>query len=133
MKFAAQIVFILLTVTVAFLSCGSHKQTGISGMPPEIPIPKELADWLLPILEGELDHFPSESRIAQIEIDTPEQAYSELRKLYPEKAKRVDCWSLTREYFVFSLGFETGGKCTYLSVLYVPKDGKQFRYFWPHT
>jgi hypothetical protein len=88
---------------VACVKSQSHEAQNVT-LPPKIPIPEPMFEILKDVINKSPDsYFPSESKIADIDIHTPEEAYRQLTILYPEKTKMVECWIELNNYFrVFS-------------------------------
>jgi hypothetical protein len=103
-------------------------------LPPKRPIPEPMLKILKDVISSSPDsYFPSKSKIAKIDIHTPEEAYRQITILYPEKTKMVECWTVLNNHFIFSLGQTEKMKNAYLYILYVPIGGRKFGYYWPHT
>ena len=118
---------------IACVKSQSHEAQNVT-LPPKIPIPEPMFEILKDVINKSPDsYFPSESKIADIDIHTPEEAYRQLTILYPEKTKMVECWIELNNYFIFSLRRTDKIKNAYLYILYVPIGGRKFEYYWPHT
>lgn len=104
-------------------------------LPTKIAIPEPSYNMLNNIVntENSQEYFPSESKNADVDVQTPEEAFKQLKKLYPDKGKKVECWAEFNKHFVFSLRVSDEVKNSYLYILYVPIGGRKFSYFWPHT
>ena len=130
--------FLLLTLIISLIgACTDNsidKKEAIM-LPPNKAVPEASREMLNSLIgtEDPQDHFPSQSKTANLDINTPEEAYSQLLKLYPEIGKKVECWTEFNNHYVFSLEVSEEIKNAYLYVVYVPIGGRKFSYFWPHT
>lgn len=124
---------LLLCTLIACANGQSHDAQNVS-LPPRMAIPAPMSDILKDVIDKSPGaYFPTESKIAEIDIHTPEEAYRQITILYPEKAKMVECWTELNHHFIFSLGKSSNIKNAYLYILYVPIGGRKFAYYWPHT
>jgi hypothetical protein len=126
------LIFLFCTLMTCAKNQPNESQT--MTLPPKIPIPEPMHKILKDVISSSPDsYFPSKSKIAEIDVHTPEEAYRQITILYPEKAKMVECWTVLNNHFVFSLGQTKKIKNAYLYILYVPIGGRKFGYYWPHT
>lgn len=130
-------VFLLLLVSNFIFACkeGSIENIEKNILPPKIEVPEPSVEILNGVIttENAQDYFPAESKTANVDINSPEEAFLQLKKLYPEKGKKVECWTEFNNHFVFSLQVGNELKNAYLYILYVPVGGRKYSYFWPHT
>jgi hypothetical protein len=124
-------VFVVWALLLAPLGC--ERPPGPAPLPPELPIPEDLAEFLsgvvVPGSDFEYDD-PEMRRETSRPVTSAVQAYHELLDLYPRLGNLVQGWTEFEGHYVFSLappGLE------YTVILYVPIGGREIRYFQPHT
>lgn len=132
-----QVIILLLSVVCSFTACSKDQlsETGNKMLPKEIDIPEAMREMLNSIVGVETadDYFPSESKIADTDVQSPQEAFNQLVQLYPDRAKKIECWTKFNNHYVFSLRYEDKIRHAYLHILYVRIGGRKFSYFSPHT
>lgn len=60
---------------------------------------------LVDVVQDSINYFPRMTRNCDSPVSTPEEAWEELRKLYPGyQDNQLHCWTEYSGYFCFSLG-----------------------------
>lgn len=92
---------------------------------------------IIDVVLDSLNYFPQKTRKSDLSITSPDLAWKELRRLYPEfEDKEFNCWAEYHGYYVFSLNCnsnERKRKCSFICMIYIPIGGNEFWYFVPHT
>jgi len=124
-------VFVAWALLLFLLGC--PRLPDPASLPPEQPIPEDLAEYLSELVFAASDFdedTPSLRRRASQPVTSAAQAYAEILDLYPRLGPLVGCWTEFDGHYVFSLappGLE------YTVILYVPIGGREIRYFQPHA
>lgn len=98
---------------------------------------KQLNDILksnLSVVDDGIEYMSHYTKFSENTVSDSEKAWTEVKNLYPDFAKRIKCWTEYKGYYVFSVGFnDPKTDCMFWHILYVKKGEREFRYFWPHT
>ena len=71
----------------------------------------------------------------EVKMSSPQIAYDELIKLYPELKDQIQCWVLYKGYYIFSNDEKNEAKvtCMFFSTIYAKVDGTEFWTFGPES
>ena len=100
---------------------------------------KQMRCIVIDVVMDGLNYFPSMTKKTDTPINSPEEAYNALRKLYPEYSDdQFGCWSEYGDYYCFSLDCgmmknKSNLKCSFICLFYIRNGGDEFWYFVPHT
>jgi hypothetical protein len=97
----------------------------------------QLQCLLIDVVNDGINYSPLKTRKTAKAITSPEMAWEELIRLYPEFEKNeINCWTEYNGYYVFSMDCgmsKKPGTCAFVCVLYVPIGGDEFWFFVPRT
>ena len=104
------------------------------------PKSKQLRCMLIDVVKDGINYSSMEARKSNIVVDSPEKAWKQLRKLYPDyKKDDYCCWTEYEGYYVFALkpnnlkNPKDSNKCYFYCILYIPNGGNEFWFFVPKT
>lgn len=103
---------------------------GCARMPPESKVPEPRATILSAMLITGLDPNPTEAKKTSAPVTTPQEAWVEFRKLYPEDARDCDGWATLGEFWLFSIRpQERKQEAGFRTFVYIRNGGSEFRRF----
>ena len=126
----------LFTLSVLFFAlagCTGGKSSASVTMP-KAHIPQTAKAVVDLFFEG--DVRPGMSREAKSPMTTPAQAYTQLKKLFPKYADKVECYTVIKDFFVFSItpdATESDAKetpCYYSLEISGANGSKALKYYW---
>ncbi|MEZ4936685.1 MAG: hypothetical protein R2799_03740 [Crocinitomicaceae bacterium] len=98
---------------------------------------KQMRCMLIDVVRDSINYLSMEAKKSEIILDTPEKAWNQLGKLYPNfSINDYCCWTEYEGYYVFALncnGKKKSNKCYFICMLYVPIGGNEFWFFAPRT
>ena len=94
---------------------------------------KQMQCLMVDVVLDSVNHYPSLSRKSDSIISTPEEAWSELKKVYSEIPQdKFVCWTEYAGYYCFA--FDCGlsrkkGLCSFVCMIYINKGENEFWFY----